>query len=81
MDGWIGYMLSRGLKPRCRSEYLGTAGLEGARAGWLPPCATPRFRGAPRFMHNPTHSGLLRLDYATQTAHDVSSSSTLWFGV
>ena len=26
-------------------------------------------------MHNPTHSGLLRLDYATQTAHDVSSST------
>ena len=24
----------------------------------------------------PTHSGLLRLDYATQTARDVSSSST-----
>ena len=23
MAGWIGYMLSRGLKPRCRSEYLG----------------------------------------------------------
>jgi hypothetical protein len=23
IDGWIGYMLSRGLKPRCRSEYLG----------------------------------------------------------
>ena len=39
------------------------------------PCATPRRSGAPRFMHNPTHSGLLRLDYATQTAHDVSSST------
>ena len=26
-------------------------------------------------MHNPTHSGSLRLDYATQTAHDVSSST------
>eukprot|EP01046_Picozoa_sp_COSAG06_P043462 COSAG06_NODE_5693_length_3315_cov_330.218216_6_plen_88_part_00 len=26
-------------------------------------------------MHNPTHSGLLRLDYATQTAHRVSSST------
>ena len=38
-------------------------------------CATPRRGGAPRFMHNPTHSGLLRLDYATQTAHDVSSST------
>eukprot|EP01046_Picozoa_sp_COSAG06_P027574 COSAG06_NODE_2444_length_6866_cov_141.297769_6_plen_100_part_00 len=26
-------------------------------------------------MHNPTHSGLLRLDYATQTAHDVWTSA------
>ena len=39
------------------------------------PCTTPRRSGAPRFRHNPTHSGLLRLDYATQTAHDVSSST------
>ena len=75
IDGWIGYMLSRGLEPRCRSEYLGQLDWSDLRAGWLPPFATPRCRGAQRFMHNPTHSGLLRLDYATQTAHDVSSST------
>eukprot|EP01046_Picozoa_sp_COSAG06_P098529 COSAG06_NODE_44632_length_361_cov_13.396947_1_plen_64_part_01 len=64
-------MLSRGLKPRCRSEDLGQ--LEGRSESWMAAtmCATPRRSGAPRFMHNPTHSGLLRLDYATQTAHDV----------
>ena len=75
MAGWIGYMLSRGLEPRCRSEYLGQLDWSDLRAGWLPPFATPRCRGALRFMHNPTHSGLLRLDYATQTARDVSSST------
>jgi len=73
---WIGYMLSRGLKPRCRSEYLGQ--LDWSDFGsWMAAtmCATPRCCGGQRFMHNPTHSGLLRLDYATQTAHDVSSST------
>jgi len=68
-------MLSRGLKPRCRSEYLGQLDWSDVEAGWLPPCATPRCSGAQRFMHNPMHSDLLRLDYATQTAHDVSSST------
>ena len=77
MDGWIGYyMLSRGLKPRCRSEYLGQLDWSDVGAG----CGChhvrhPRRGGGQRFMHNPTHSGLLRLDYATQTAHDVSSST------
>ena len=72
-------MLSRGFKPRCRSEYLGQLDWrerELMRAVMAAtPCATPRRSGAPRFVHNQTHSGLLRLDYATQTAHDVSSST------
>ena len=81
MDGWMDcrmdciHMLSRGLEPRCRSEYLGQLDWSDLRAGWLPPRATPRRSGAPRFMHNPTHSGLLRLDYATQTAHESAAAA------
>eukprot|EP01046_Picozoa_sp_COSAG06_P038935 COSAG06_NODE_4544_length_4159_cov_12.228079_2_plen_59_part_00 len=43
MDGWIGYMLSHGLKPRCRSEYLGQLDWSDARAAGchhVPPLAT-----------------------------------------
>ena len=75
MDWLIGYMLSRGLKPRCRSEHLGQLDWSDSRAAGchhVPPLAAAE---APRYRHNPTHSGLLRLDYATQTARDVSSST------
>eukprot|EP01046_Picozoa_sp_COSAG06_P050335 COSAG06_NODE_7951_length_2324_cov_84.087640_1_plen_63_part_00 len=34
-------LLSHGLKPRCRSEYLGQLDWSDLGAGLLPPCALP----------------------------------------